>query len=53
MKTVLIALLLAMTLLGTGLAVHESTVCSKCCTCKVCKCSPCKCCGCSNCTCEK
>jgi len=53
MKTILIALLVAVALMGTALTAQAQEKCKSCCTCETCTCDPCNCCKCETCTCAK
>ena len=53
MKTILIALLVAVALMGTALTAQAQEKCKSCCTCEACACETCNCCKCETCTCTK
>lgn len=53
MKTNLMKLLVAATLIGTALTTQAQEKCQSCCKCEACKCTPCACCKCETCTCAK
>jgi len=53
MKTILMSLMVAATLMGTVLTAQAQEKCTSCCKCEACKCAPCACCKCETCKCAK